>query len=139
VLLKLTGMDVPSVIAPLLRDMIHAPDDRSVPLGPWLKAISLSCESMDALDHEIDGMGLTFEQAFTELVTSRTSKRDPNGKVLQLKWIHWTIWWAWCRYQQPPVQAHPLPELERRLSKLCADEVDVGVSSAIYNKYKRVS
>lgn len=139
VLLKLNGMDVPSLIAPLLQDMINASEqDRNLPLAPWLKAISLSCESMDALDHRIDDTGLTFEQAFARLVTSRTTKREPNSKVLKLKWIHWTIWWGWCR-SQPPVQAHPHPELERRLSRLCAEEVDVGVSSATYNKYKRVS
>ncbi|KAG6374421.1 hypothetical protein JVT61DRAFT_4458 [Boletus reticuloceps] len=139
VLLKLNGMEVPSLIGPLLKDMMDTSDyERNVPLAPWLKAISLSCESMDALDHQIDDTGLTFEQAFTQLVTSRTTKRDPSSKALQLKWIHWTIWWSWCRYQ-PPVQAHPHPELERRLSMLCADEVDVGVSSAMYNKYKRVS
>ena len=139
VLLKLNGMDVPSLIAPLLKDMINASEhDRNLPLAPWLKAISLSCESMDALDRRIDDTGLTFEQAFARLVTSRTTRREPNSKVLKLKWIHWTIWWDWCRYQ-PPVQAHPHPELERRLSRLCAEEVDVGVSSATYNKYKRVS
>lgn len=139
VLLKLNGVDVPSLIAPLLKDMINASDhDRNLPLAPWLKAISLSCESMDALDYQMDDTGLKFEQAFAQLVSSRTSGREANSRVLKLKWIHWTIWWDWCRYQ-PAVQAHPHPELERRLLKLCAEEVDVGVSSATYNKYKRVS
>ncbi|KAH0833008.1 hypothetical protein J3R83DRAFT_11991 [Lanmaoa asiatica] len=139
VLLKLNGVDVPSLMAPLLKDMTHESDhDRNLPLTPWLKAISLSCESMDALDHQVDDTGLTFEQAFARLVASRTTKRETNSKVLKLKWIHWTIWWDWCKYQSP-VQAHPHPELEKRLSRLCAEEVDVGVSSATYNKYKRVS
>lgn len=138
VLLKLNGADVPSLIAPLLQDMINMSEsDRNIPLAPWLKAISLSCESIDALD-QVDDTGFTFEQAFARLVTSRTTKRELNSKVLKLKWIHWTIWWGWSRYQ-PPVQVHPDPELERRLLRLCADEVDVGVSSATYNKYKRVS
>ncbi|KAG8213327.1 hypothetical protein J3R82DRAFT_11808 [Butyriboletus roseoflavus] len=139
VLLKLNGADVPFVMAPLLKEMLNVSDDeQKLPLAPWLKAISLSCESMDALDHRIDDTGLTFEQAFERLVTSRTTKREPSSRVLKLKWIHWTIWWDWCRYQ-PPVQAHPHPELEERLLRLCAEEVDVGVSSAAYNKYKRVS
>ncbi|KAG9314958.1 hypothetical protein JVU11DRAFT_4067 [Chiua virens] len=139
VLLKLNGVDVPAVLAPLLEEMINnTEDDQNLPLAPWLKALSLSCESTDALDCQIDGTGLTFEQVFAQLVTSRTTKREPSSRVLKLKWIHWTIWWEWCRYNTP-MQTHPHPELEERLSRLCAGDVDVGVSSATYNKYKRVS
>ena len=139
VLLKLNGPDVPRVLAPLLQEMVHTSElERNLPLGPWLKAISLSCESMDALDQRNDETGLTFAEAFKRVVMSRMTQREVNSRVLKLKWIHWTIWWDWCRYQ-PPVQVHPHPELEGRLSRLCAEEVDVGVSAAMYNKYKRVS
>jgi hypothetical protein len=140
VLLKLNGADVHLVMAPLLKDMVNDSEhDRNLPLGPWLKAISLSCESTDALDYQVGDAGLTFEQAFARVVTSRTTRRELNSKVLKLKWIHWTIWWDWCRGHQSPIQAHPDPELETRLSRLCVGEVDVGVSAATYNKYKRVS
>ena len=151
VLLKLHGAKSHFVLSEIIKDMIYDPSNAALPssssqekaglpLAPWLKALSLSCESMDALTYKIDESGLTFEEAFSRMVKSRTVLRARDSKVLQLKWIHWTIWWEWYKgYCVSPICAHPDPELEKRLSELCADEVDVGVSAATYNKYKRVS
>lgn len=162
VLLKLHGAKTHLVLSEVIKDMIYDPscgalsspqssptlsssslpqqEKASLPLAPWLKALSLSCESMDALTHQIDPSGLTFEEAFSRMVKSRTVLRSRDSKVLQLKWIHWTIWWEWYRgFGTSPICAHPDPALENRLNELCADEVDVGVSAATYNKYKRVS
>lgn len=157
VLLKLHGSRTHIVLSEIIKDMVYdsssqtlssptspssnSQQDRAgAPLAPWLKALSLSCESVDALTYKVDDSGLTFEEAFSRMVKSRTVLRTRDSKVLQLKWIHWTIWWEWYRAcGVSPVKSHPDPALEQRLSELCAGEVDVGVSAATYNKYKRVS
>ncbi|KAH7884471.1 hypothetical protein F5I97DRAFT_1458677 [Phlebopus sp. FC_14] len=140
VLIKLNGPNVHLIMAAVLKDMINETGTgKGLPLAPWLKALSLSCESSAALDYRIDDTGLTFEQAFARMVSSRTTKRDPNSKVLKLKWIHWTVWWEWSRVYLSPIRAHPDPQLEERLQGLGAGEVEVGVSGATYNRYKRVS
>lgn len=128
----------PSVQGAGTRTQMQQHDRAALPLAPWLKALSLSCDSADALAYKVDESGLTFEEAFARMVRSRTVLRPRDSKVLQLKWVHWTIWWRWYR-GICSIEPHPDPELEMRLSALCAGEVDVGVSAATYNKYKRVS